>query len=339
MNTPFPQCLTVPLMGLACLGAQGQELRITDVVPDSASGKVVIKYSSTAGESYALYRGETVSGITNLVGSSVGTGPESRFTNNVEGSMAFYRVGALSGSLAAYFPVAASVALVDAGSASVTVAFTKPFTGRLTYMAGGSALPSSVLNDGDYEALPGYLDLQEATQAEIPVLLTPRLGLEEDKTILLTLTQPGGANQPYSLKASLAHELMITSGDLGRYWGTMTVTNDFLLNPQSIKLALRRGFSGATEALIDPSPSPLFGGVFTLPVRLTPGAPFQFEGTASGSLTNQVTPQPLRWTLSVGTLVLTNQALTAPFTLVVGGLSASERTVEAKGNLLLNAAN
>jgi hypothetical protein len=239
----------------------------------------------------------------------------------------------------AYFLETSSSVLADATNTTVQIGFSRSFSGRLTYAIGGTALAAAGRQQGDYRPLPGFLDVTNVMNAQIPVTLIGSPAVTAPKSLLLTLSQPNVAVAGYQLRSNLVHEILIRADSAGTYVGTLTPTNQSLLGPQAIRVALRDGTSGDLSAYFDTSQGTFFRTPFQMPVRKSGSSRLQFLAPASGSISVTNLPERLHWTLTVSDLTGTNGALTGSFTLSVSGLSASGREMQVLGDLRLSASN
>lgn len=237
----------------------------------------------------------------------------------------------------AYFPSATSAVLADATNAVIPVAFSKPFTGRLTYQVGGTAVAATVGTLGDYRPLPRYLDVTGSTNAQIPVTLISSRFVTTSRSLVLTLSQ---TDPPaYRVQSNVVYEVHILSDSAGSFVGNFTTTNDFLLGAQPVRVALRASGGTGLVAYFDTSQSSFFAGPIQVPVQVVATNLLHFTNPTSGVLSLTNLPQPMQWTLSLGDLTGTNGILAGGFTLTLRGLSSSGRQVQAAGNLTLTTSN
>lgn len=234
----------------------------------------------------------------------------------------------------ASFATASSVVLGNATQATVSVTFTRPITGALRYLAGGTAVPGV-----DFVPLSGELAVSGDT-ADLTVQLLPTPFLESERRLVLTLSHSAGNPPPYVLGATQVHELRIIEGDQGVYFGALAITNGFLLGAQPVRVALRSG-AGAGKAYFDTSQSSFFKEPFETPVQFGGnGKPFEFTGGANGSVQSETLQRRLDWVLQFAPVLPgTNNHLTAKFSLEVSGLSGSGKRFTAEGLLQLNRAD
>jgi hypothetical protein len=236
----------------------------------------------------------------------------------------------------AYFPELSSTVLADAADASVRVAFSKPFTGRLRYQLSGTAIPPSAGVDADFEAPPGFVDVAGANTATIRLILIPRGAIENDRSILVALSVPAGANVDYRTADSSVHELKILQGDRGVFIGTLSITNGLLLGSVPVKMALRIKPNGI-RANFDVNGDPLLGDGFTVAASdASPG--LQFTDSYSRQLSNTPFGRPVRIQVQFGVTQSDQNSLATPVTIAVDGLTGSGRSVVGAGVLRLTKA-
>jgi len=109
----------------------------------------------------------------------------------------------------ASFAVAGSVIDETAGTHNVAVTFSKPVTGTLGYTVGGTATQQDPMNpdpeNDDFLALPGTVELVDATNALIPVTVLNDFVYDGDETIILSLLP----SMQYLLGESRVHTITL----------------------------------------------------------------------------------------------------------------------------------
>jgi hypothetical protein len=165
-----------------------------------------------------------------------------------------------------------------------------------------------------------------------------------DRVITLTLVTPSVSDYQIATNHSINHLLYLSDTSLrtnGIYVGALTVTNSVLLDPQTVKVALRLGAGGLFEAYFDTSQAPIFPGPFTLHAEQTPSG-LQLSGSATGTLitTGLLAKQKPTWEFSVlSSTTDPKGVLTAQFRLNIDGFTASGRTNSAVGIMILSPIN
>jgi len=186
-----------------------------------------------------------------------------------------------------YFPSSSSTVVVGSPSTSIQVAFTKPYTGWLTYHLSGTAIPASTGVTGDYVQPAGQVYVPNATTANISITLVPEPDIEINRSIVVALSAPPMTNQTYTITTnSSVATIQIVQSTLGVFVGSLAITNGLFAGSQSVKLALRPGSGSSTVALLDVTGNALLGNTFSVPVNASASG-FQLAGEQfSNVLTN-----------------------------------------------------
>lgn len=233
----------------------------------------------------------------------------------------------------ASFVVAASTVVEGLGVVPVAVRFNKPYKGLLKYQVGGTAVPGR-----DYEPMQGGLPVNGTTDVLIPVTIKTDDFVSRDRSVVLTLQQLAGP-PTYSPANPSTHVLTIVEGDRGVYAGTIVLTNDVLIPPQPVKLAVRSGAGNTGTAFFDTSSGSFFmRRPIILPIQFTKtGSEFVFTAPASALTQSPVLGRTnLTWTLQMGTPLFTNRTAVAHVDLTVSELTASGFQLQGQGTLSLN---
>jgi hypothetical protein len=236
----------------------------------------------------------------------------------------------------AYFPNSSSTVVVGSTNTSIQVAFSKPYTGWLTYQLSGTAVPASSGVTGDYIQPAGEVYVGNATTANILITLVPESDIEIDRSIVIALSAPPITNQTYTIITnSCVATVQIVQSALGVFVGNLAITNGLFASSQSVKLALRPGAGTSTVALLDVTGNALLGNTFSVPVNASASG-FQLSG---GLFTNLVTSTPwgrnLNVSLSFGATQTNGTTFTTPVTLSLTGLTASGVSYAGSGILNL----
>lgn len=239
----------------------------------------------------------------------------------------------------AYFPQTSTTVVVGTSNVTVQVYFTKPFTGRLNYQLGGTAIPDTATPDranGDYVQPTGFVNVSGSAQAVISIALVVRQAVEADRTLLIALTT-APTNQNYTIgSGSSVCNVRLVQSLQGTFVGTLTITNGTPLPAQSIKMAFRSGAGGETIALIDVTGNPLFGNSFVVPATVD-SQRFQFIGSYQTQVTNTPFGWPISLALSFGsTEMTTGGSFVTPVSLAVDGLTASAHQYVGTGMMILS---
>jgi hypothetical protein len=234
----------------------------------------------------------------------------------------------------AYFPSSRVTVVAGASAVSIPIAFTKPYSGFLTYQLSGTATPQSSGVIGDYvQPASTKVFVANSTTATISLNLVPEPDIEINRSIVIALSAPA-TNGTYAITTnSCVATVQIAQSTLGVFVGTLTFTNGLLAGAQSVKLALRPGSGGGTIALLDVTGSPLLGNTFSVPV-IANAAGFQLNGSQfSNVLTNTPWGRNLSVNLNFGTTQTTGAAFITPVSLNMAGLTASGLSYSGFGTL------
>ncbi len=236
----------------------------------------------------------------------------------------------------AYFPNSSSTVVVGSSNTSIQVAFTKPYTGWLTYQLSGTAIPASSGVTGDYIRPAAEVYVGNTTTANISITLVPEPDIEINRSIVIALSTPPITSQAYTISSNTCvATLQIVQSTLGVFVGNLAITNGLFAGSQSVKLALRPGAGANTVALLDVTGNALLGNTFSVPVDASASG-FQLSG---GLFTNLVTNTPwgrnLDVSLSFGATQTNGTTFTTPVTLSLAGLTASGLSYAGSGILNL----
>ncbi len=121
----------------------------------------------------------------------------------------------------AYFSQASSTISADATNISVQVDFSKAFSGRFSYIVGGTAISVSTGGKGDYKTLPGFVDATNTTGISIPVELVSSPFVSEPRVLFLMLSATNTYIPPYRLISNLVHEIQIVPDAAGTFVGAL----------------------------------------------------------------------------------------------------------------------
>jgi hypothetical protein len=234
----------------------------------------------------------------------------------------------------AYFPQASATVVAGSTNVTVQVAFSKPFTGNLTYHLSGTAIPYSS-GIGDYVPPTGYVNVNNAMSTSVTITLTPPPAVEVNRTLLVALST-ASSNPAYTITTNSVAAIQIVQSTQGVFVGTLSITNGLFLGAQSVKMALRPGAGNTTVAFFDATPNPLLGNTFSVPV-LSSASGFQLNGQ---SYTNQLSSTPwgrnVSLSLAFGATQTNGTVFTTPVSMALAGLTASGRTYAGYGNLTLS---
>jgi hypothetical protein len=236
----------------------------------------------------------------------------------------------------AYFPSSSTTVVVGSSNAVIPVAFTKPYTGGLTYQLGGTAVPQSSGVTGDYIQPGGEVYFANTTTANILITLVPEPDVEINRSIVIALSAPAVTNQTYTITTnSCVATIKIAQSTQGVFVGTLTITNGLFAGAQSVKMALRPGTGGNTVALLDVTGNSLLGNTFSVPVTAGTNG-FQLNGGQfSNLLTNTPWGRNLNVNLSFGLTQTNGTVFTTPVTIALGGLTASGISYSGTGSITL----
>jgi len=239
---------------------------------------------------------------------------------------------------AAYFPSPSSTVLIGSSNAIVSVAFTKPYTGTLTYQLSGTAIPSSSGVTGDYLAPIGSVSVFNSTSATIIIRLVPESGVEINRSIVLAITAPPAGNQTYTIFTnSSITTVLLAQSTLGVYLGSLAMSNGIYAGAQSVKMALKPGSGTNNVAFFDITGNALLGSTFTVPVSAS-ATNFQLNGAQYNNiLTNTPWGRPLNVSLSFGaTQTADGTTFLTPVTVSLAGLTASGSSYSGTGFLTVS---
>lgn len=234
----------------------------------------------------------------------------------------------------AYFPQTALTNVVGGANVTIQVAFTKPFTGRLSFQLSGTAIPEKGDGNGDYYPT-NYVDVAGTSNATIVVGLVPRAAVEADRTLVVALCAPAATNAYRITNNTSVCTLRLAQSAQGIYLGTLDITNGLYMGSQSAKLAFRPGPGGSTTAFFDTTGNPILGDSFAVPATVSDNG-FQLTGSYSRQITNTPFGRPLNANLAFGA-PQRNAASSymIPITLSFTGLTASGRPYLGTGNITL----
>ena len=240
----------------------------------------------------------------------------------------------------AYFPNPSATFVVGVSNVAIQVAFTKPFTGRVTYQLSGTAIPSSTGVVGDYIAPAGNVFINNSTTANITITLVPEPDIEINRSIVVALSAPPLTSQTYTITTnSCVATIQIVQSTNGVFIGTLNITNGLLAGAQSVKMALRPGAGSSTMALLDVTGNALLGSTFAItniPVAVGTNG-FQLNGGQFASVvTNTPWGRNLTNYLSFGpTQSSDGTTFTTPVAMSLSGLTASGISYPGSGTLTL----
>ena len=236
----------------------------------------------------------------------------------------------------AYFPTASTTVIFGASNVSVPILFSKPYTGPLTYVLSGTAIPSAPGVTGDYVTPPGQIFINNATSANITINLVQQPDIEINRSIIVGISAPPAANQTYIITAnSSVTTVHLVQSQLGVFLGTLTITNGLFTGAQSVKMALRPGGGGGTLAVFDVTGNALLGNMFAVSTQADKNA-FQLSGSVfSNVLTNTPWGRSLNVSLSFGTTQTNGTTFITPLSLSLAGLTASGTPYTGSGILSL----
>ena len=252
------------------------------------------------------------------------------------------------------------------GNVSVPIRFSRAVSGTISFSFGGTAVAGTAPGS-DFTPPSGSLVLPPSSyQAEIPLSILPKSTLGQARYVVLTLQTPptgnlvqiipgNGESERYS-----SHVVRIVDADKGLYGGTISFPADrveeeggsttFVANaaisPSIVRAGLRSS-SGASQLVVELPDTGLFPQGITFSVTLdeangtfVPVAPV--EGTTQfDSLNREVS-----WSVELGEIdFLNSEFLTiqsgqkaasfeAELLITISGLSATDRTVEARGAIV-----
>jgi hypothetical protein len=234
----------------------------------------------------------------------------------------------------AYFPQPALTNVVGGANVTIQVAFTKPFTGRLSFQLSGTAIPEKGDGNGDYYPT-NYLDVTGTSNATIVVGLVPRAAVEVDRTLVVALCAPAPTNAYQITNNTSVCTVRLAQSIKGIYLGTLDITNGLYPGSQSAKLAFRPGPGGTTSAFFDTTGNPILGDSFAVPAMVSNNG-FLLTGSHSRQLTNTPFGRPLEVSLDFGvTQPVSASSYRIPITLSIAGLTASGRPYLGTGNITL----
>jgi hypothetical protein len=236
----------------------------------------------------------------------------------------------------AYFPTASSTVLVGSSNATVQVAFSRPYSGYLTYQLSGTAIPKSAGVTGDYISPPGRVYVANSTLAAISISLVPEPDIEINRSIVIALSAPPLTNQTYTITTnSCVATVQIVQSTQGVFVGTLTLTNGLFTSAQPVKMALRPGTGGSTVAVLDVTGNSLLGNMFSVPASVGASG-FQLNGGQfSNLLTNTPWGRNLSVNLSFGSTQTNGAVFITPVTIDLSGLTASGVLYSGSGILNL----
>jgi len=235
---------------------------------------------------------------------------------------------------AVYFPEAVSTIVAGATNVSVQVTFTKRFNGRLTYNLSGTAIPNTDGLNGDYVQPLGYVNINNATTANISIALKPRPAVETDRSLIISLSAPGHTNQTYLLSTNTTvHQVRIVQSTNGVFLGTLAFTNGLFAGAQSVKMAIRPVLNGSV-AFFDVTGNPVLGDTFSVPVNVA-ATGFQLTGYYSRLVTNTPLGRNLTVTITFGATQVIGDSSITPVSMSVAGLTSSGRSYVGSGTLSL----
>jgi hypothetical protein len=238
----------------------------------------------------------------------------------------------------AYFPVSTSTFVVGSTNAAVQVAFTKPYTGFLTYQLSGTAVPASTGVTGDYVAPSGSVYVPNSTTASILIKLVPEPDIEVNRSIVVAISAPPQADQTYAITTnSSITTLQIVQSTNGVFVGNLAISNGMFAGVQSVKMALRSGSCTNTMALFDVTGNAMLGNTFAVKVSANTNG-FQLSGAKfSNVLTNTPWGRNLNVNLSFGSTQTSNNiTFTTPVTIGLVGLTASGLSYSGTGFLTVS---
>lgn len=236
----------------------------------------------------------------------------------------------------AYFPSSSATVVVGASSASIPVAFSKPYTGWLTYQLSGTAIPSSNGVTGDYIQPSGQIYFANSMAGNISITLIPEPDVEINRSIVIALSAPPTTSEAYMIATnSSVATVQIVQSELGVFVGSLTITNGLLAGSQSVKLALRPASGSATVALLDVTGNALLGNTFSIPVNASANG-FQLAGAQfSNVVASALWGGDVNVNLSFGVTQTNGVTFTTPFTMSLAGLTASGISYAGSGTLNL----
>jgi hypothetical protein len=238
----------------------------------------------------------------------------------------------------AYFPTSSATVVAGSSNVTVQVAFTKPYTGYLTYQLSGTAIPSSTGVTGDYTAPAGKVYVPNSTSASILINLVPKPDIEINRSIVIAIAAPPQTNQTYAITTnSSVATVRIVQSTLGVFVGSLNITNGLYAGVQSVKMALRPGTGTNTVALFDVTGNALLGSTFTVPVSANSSGFQLSESQFSNILTNTPWGRNLNVNLSFGSTQTTDSTTFAtPVTISLAGLTASGQSYAGTGILIVS---
>jgi len=238
----------------------------------------------------------------------------------------------------AYFAQASTNVVAGASNVAVQVAFTKPFSGKVYYTLGGTAVGGNSGTNMDYYTPSGSVGVANATSASLNIRLVPPAGVSlSERTLVISLSTSNDiASMAYSVRASASVQTVhILPSSQGVYLGSLTISNGLPVDAQTVKMAVRPTSTGGNLALFDVAGNPLLGDSFSVPV-VADASGFQLSGPFSRVIAATPLGRNINLNLAFGLTTVTNtNSFTVPVTLTLGGLTGSGVSYSGQGWLNL----